>query len=471
MHLLALLLLACDPADQPGDSIPDDSQLPVDSGDSGDSGDSAVPEPAVFGEVEAQLADAIPAVVVVDFELEGGQGSPWVRFGPEAEQARYTVAAEPADDGHWRATLVGCPPETRCAYTVGDGTDEDQERSIDTGPGPDWLELSAVVHREPEPGFLLVPALAGRRGAVILDHRGRPVWWYTVPDIAAGGLVTRASLDPDGRSVWFNQFDMGFEGEIEDYPSQLVQVALDGSEHTQFPIPDTHHDFHLLDDGGLMWLGLEDRFFDGERVRGDRLVLRTAAGEERELWNGWETLDYDEEGPHTMAWTIANHLERDPGGGEDGWAISFKNLDTIVGVDARTGEITWRLGQEEPATAPRPPFQGQHGFTLLDDGIVLFDNSGDPAGSRVLELAFEPGDERATGRWEHPGPQRSLILGDALRLDDGTTAIAWGEGGVVEWLDAEGEPMLEVSFLRGTEPHAIGFLEFQPLIGVVGSEG
>ncbi len=459
MHLLPLLLLACDPADPPRDTPPDDSRVPLDSADS----DS--PEPASFHGLSSSLSDAIPAVVVVAFELQGGQGSPWVRFGPETEQPRFTVAAEPGDDGRWWATLVGCPPETRCAFTVGCGPEEDQERFIDTGAGPDWLELSAVVHRAPAPGFLLTTALAERNGAVILDHRGRPVWWHATPDDEAGSLVTRASLAPDGRSVWFNQFDMGFEGEIEDFPSRLVQVRLDGSEHTLHPIPDTHHDFHLLEDGGLLWLGLEDRFFDGERVRGDRLVLRTAEGEERELWNGWETLDYDEEGPHTMAWTIANHLERDPGGGEDGWAISFKNLDTIVGVDAGTGEITWRLGQEEPATDPRPPFQGQHGFTLLEDGIVLFDNSGDPAGSRVLELDFEPGAERASERWQHPGPLRSLILGDALRLDDGTTAIAWGEGGAIEWLDAAGEPLLELGFERGRAPHPIGFLEFQPLIG------
>ncbi len=467
MRLLPLLLLAActtDPA-------VDDTEPGEDTADSvppTDTDDSAPAEPAVFGAVTATVSEWIPAVLTVDFELEGGAGEAWVRFGPSDEDRRYRVKATDQGDGNWRAVLVGCPPETRCSYTPGRGEDEGSTGSITTGEGPDWAEFSGEPTGEESGGFVLTTALADRRGALVLDMQGRPVWWYAMLDISDGGLSTRAALDPDGSSIWFNQFDLGSTDPIVDSPAQLIQVSLDGSELTLHPIPDNHHDFYLHDDGRLVWMGFDDRTVDGEFLRGDRLVERDADGNERELWNGWDTLEYDpdEHAPFPPAhWTLGNHLERDLAAGEDAWVLSFKNLDTLIAVDGATGQERWRLGHEEPAIDPDTHFSGQHGFTVLEDTVLLFDNHGSIEGSRVLELTLDPESTSSETVWEHSIGKTTLILGDVARLDSGRTIVAWGEAGTIDELDADGTLLTRMTIGRGDNVFPIGFLEYQESIG------
>ncbi len=451
MHALPLLLLAaCTPtAPKLDDSAP--------------FGDTAPVKPASFSEVSASLSQAIPAVVTVSFVLEGGAGEPWVRFGPAAEDERYETLAVEQQDGSWSAILVGCPPSTTCSYAAGRGETQDQEREITTGEGPDWVKIEGEPTGAQSRGFVLTTALSEKNGGLILDMQGRPVWWYAAPEGDAGGLSTCARLAPDGRSVWFNQFDLGDHGPIESSPARLVQVALDGSWHQLHPLPDNHHDFTLLDDGGLVWLGLEDREIQGELVRGDRLVQRTPAGDERDLWNGWDSLEFDPEQLHESPpgyWTLANHLERD---GED-WAISFKNLDTIIGIDGSDGSERWRLGQEQPAIAPDPPFAGQHGFTLLDGSILLFDNGGSPVNSRLLELGLDPDATTAAKHWDHDNGARTLILGDVVRLANGNTIAAWGTAGLIEEVTADGAVLTRISVGRGDNLVPVGFIEYRESI-------
>ncbi len=461
MRVIPLLLLAaCSPSSEP--TL--DSTSPGE--DTADSGETTPTIPASFELLDASLSETIPAVVVLSFEVQDGAGETFVRFGPTDEEPRWVATPVQQDDGRWRAVLVGCPPETRCSFELGRGGELDEPREITTGEGPSWATSRVETAGESSLGFVLTTTFASDGAALILDLQGRIVWWWTVPDREGGGLVTRASLAPDGRSIWFNQFDLGSTEPTETFGARLIQVALDGSSELLLPLPDNHHDFALLDDGSLVWLGLDEREIEGELVRADRLVQRAADGTDVEIWNGWDSLELEpgqlEFFPPTY-WTLGNHLKRD---GEDGWAMSFKNLDTIIAIDPE-GQERWRLGQEEPALEPDLPFASQHGFTLLDDGVVLFDNQGSVEGSRLLEQTFDFDAERAETTWEHSNGDFSLILGDVLRLDNGHTLAAWGQRGLLEELDAAGETIFGVTLEHsdGSGPLTIGFLEYQESIG------
>jgi len=452
LSFLSLFLMACGPEDPLTDDT--DGAIPVD--------------PASFGAVSATLSDAIPAVVVVNFEVEGGAGEPWVRFGPANEDTRYLTTADEQDDGSWQAILVGCPTQTTCSYAPGRGEAQGDSAEITTGEAPDWVGIEGEPTGHQSAGFLLTTVMSSKRAALILDLQGRLVWWYAVPDPDSGGLTTRASLAPDGRSVWFNQFDLGSSEPIEDSQAGLVQVALDGSWHEILALPDNHHDFYLFDDGSVAWLGLEEREINGEPLAGDRLVKRSPTGAEQVLWSGWDSFAFDPDSHHESPpgyWTLANHLERDIDAGEDAWAIGFKNLDTIVGIDGSTGDERWRLGKEEPAIDPDAPFAGQHGFTLLDDSILLFDNQGAPGISRVLELTLDTSATSSDTLWEYANGSNALILGDVLRTERGSTMIAWGQAGIIEEIAADGSVVAEIQFTRNEFTPPIGFLEYQESIG------
>lgn len=459
MKPIALLLLAACTPRTPAPK--DDTDPGVDTGET-----SSPADPASFSGIEATLSETIPAVVTVSFQAEDGAGEPWVSFGPTAETERYTAVADTLEDGSYQAVLVGCPPSTACTYTVGLGQDEGETREITTGAGPDWAQVSADERGEHATGFVLTVALTEQRGALILDMQGRPVWWWAVPDAAPTDLTSRLALAPDGRSLWFNLFTLNSQAPIEDSTAALIQVALDGSWEQIHPIADSHHDFHLLDDGGLVYLGLEDREIEGELIRGGRLVHRDADGLDSELWNAWDVLTWDPEQDLTSPptyWTLLNHLERDPATGD--WIFSVRNLATLMRIDGVTGEEIWRIGREDPTLAADETFAGQHGLALTDDGLLLFDNSGDPVGSRVLEFTIDEDAGTATTTWSHASSETSIILGDAARLDDGNTLIAWGQGGSIEEIAPDGTLLNRLTLTNDEHLFPVGFIEYRESIG------
>ncbi len=445
MRALTLSLLCCAACGGPEDS---------------DSGEKL---PALFSLLEASTSETIPAVVLLHFEVQGGRGETRVEFGPQDGSFRYQAEASEQEDGSWRAVLVGCPPLSTCEYQLQRGDEADERRELETGEGPDWVDVLGEISGEELPGFLVTTSMSGTRGALIIDMQGRPVWWWTIPDFTGGGLTTRAHLAPDGQAVWFNQFDLGDTEPAHESNYRLFEIALDGSVERIHPLPDHHHDFHLLDEGGLAYIGVEDRDIEGELIRACRLVEWRDGAEIREIWNAWDHFEYDAERhevePPTY-WTLANHLEPV----DDGWIISLRNLDSVLGIDTE-GRHQWMLGHEPGATPANPSFGGQHGLFRSDDSLLIFDNAGNPASSRVLEFPFGDSGPEPQARWEHRSSYQTLILGDVLRLDSGHTLVAYGQNGIIEEIDDEGTVYRTIRLEREGDTSPVGFLEYVDRVG------
>ncbi|HXD86959.1 MAG TPA: arylsulfotransferase family protein [Urbifossiella sp.] len=101
--------------------------------------------------------------------------------------------------------------------------------------------------------------------------------------------------------------------------------------------------------------------------------------------------------------------------------LSPRQLDAMIVLDPGTGKVVW---------AARGPWRAQHDPTFLDNGhILLFDNSGAPRGSRVLE--FDP--KTLAFPWVYPdaaGPHFvSEIRGMSQRLPNGNTLVVNSVGG------------------------------------------
>jgi len=103
--------------------------------------------------------------------------------------------------------------------------------------------------------------------------------------------------------------------------------------------------------------------------------------------------------------------------------LSMRHLDTIAVMDPQKGSIVW---------ATRGPWRAQHDAHFLDNGhLLLFDNLGSPASSRVLEY-----DLHTQGfPWCYPSENNAPFLtkerGMSQRLPNGNTLIVTSEGGEI----------------------------------------
>jgi hypothetical protein len=103
--------------------------------------------------------------------------------------------------------------------------------------------------------------------------------------------------------------------------------------------------------------------------------------------------------------------------------VSLRHLDALVVLDPDSGKVVW---------AARGPWHAQHDPSFLDNGhLLIFDNLGSPAGSRVLE--YDPKTQALP--WSYPGeegtPFLSRIRGMSQRLPNGNTLIVNSDGGEV----------------------------------------
>lgn len=103
--------------------------------------------------------------------------------------------------------------------------------------------------------------------------------------------------------------------------------------------------------------------------------------------------------------------------------LSMRHLDALAVLDPDTGTVVW---------AAQGPWKAQHDVQFLDNGrLLIYDNLGSPAGSRVLE--YDP--KTQAFPWTYQGDFVSTYRGMAQRLPNGNTLV----------VDSDGSQALEVA--------------------------
>jgi hypothetical protein len=150
---------------------------------------------------------------------------------------------------------------------------------------------------------------------------------------------------------------------------------------------------------------------------------RTASAGEASTLHGFDDLRKAQDVLHAnsvkvLSRTMAPHF---PGLEAGQILLSLRTLDALAVLDPATQSVVW---------AARGPWRAQHDAQFLASGrLLLFDNLGSPAGSRVLE--YDP----RTGAfpWTYPGPGGPAFFtserGMCQRLPNGNTLIVNSEGG------------------------------------------
>lgn len=409
--------------------------------------------------VSHELAKPRGTVAVVTFSAEG-TGDGVVRFGVDGEPSVWEVAASPTDDGGWQALLIGVPAEMTGWYQVGLGGDYDETvYTYETAEAPSWTR--ATLEGTPgHEGFLALAVTGLYRGALIIDLQGRPVWWWSAASDQAS-LHIRAALSPDHSALWFNAFTIEPAHADRD-EGAIIKAAFDGSGQEVFSYPTSHHDFLIHDDGTLALPVLDDRDVDGTTIRGDAIVEISPDGAERTVWSSWDAVTYRGEGGFPEGWwTMVNHIQYVAE--DDDYVVSMKNISTLARVDGETGATEWLMGGGDQTIVPDTPFHGQHGFDVLSaEELLLFDNAGDEAASRIQRIALEPDKGRATTTDIYSDGISSFVMGDVMEFDDGGMLVSWSTASTIDEIDQSGQ---RVSRLTFEEAETVGYLSFYPSIG------
>lgn len=406
--------------------------------------------------------DAVGTVLEVTWRRDDDEAVGWVEYG--ADYAQIAPGLAGGDPDEHRVLILGHPQlETVQLRPV---LSRDGERIVGKARSeetrtlpPDLPSLELVVHEADRTagGFVLASAVGNPRGVVILDREGQIVWYYVPeeplvavdPELNMGGPGILLPLTTAERDQ-----DLGV----------LRTVGLDGEVAHDLRMPLAHHAFEQLGGGRYAYLAMDlSEGPGGEPVVGDALTELHSAGQTELLWSSWEQWAWDGEEeaqenfyPQGYDFTHGNGLFYD----RDAQTLiySTRNLDTLVELDAHTGEVLQLIGAEggtvfEPADSA---FAHQHCPTRTADGTLLVFDNGDPdkavgaaPTTRVREYAEGEGtltELRTFGLRENLSV---AVLGCAARLDNGNTLSDWGSAGELVEFDSEGEIVWRVAGKAG----------------------
>ena len=232
-----------------------------------------------------------------------------------------------------------------------------------------------------------------------------------------------------------------------------------------------HHDFIILDDGRILYLGRYRFPFDDSANGGDGettarvsslSVYDTETGKFERVWEPlkfWDITDppqrvcWPGENPD---WTHLNSLSRSPDGG---WIMSSRHRHQVVSVSPDFQTVRWQLGGPDSDfdfPDPSDRFDTQHTATQLPNGNIP---GGEGHYSRALELRLDFDAMTAVKAWEFsPDPPiYARIFSSAYRLDNGNTLINFGHSedpanvpiAVIE-VDADGREIFRLETIDPT---------------------
>jgi hypothetical protein len=296
-------------------------------------------------------------------------------------------------------------------------------------------------------GYVFVAPLNGRGqdGPMILDRRGRVVWFKPLRDKFA---MTFRVQRYRGRRVltwWEGRFVHGWgRGEyvIADETYRAIATVRAGNGYQG-----DHHDFTITPDGTALFTVYVPVRKNLSSVGGHRgSTVMDGVLQEVDIATGRVLFEW-----HSLRHVgIAESYKTLPRRSRDPWdyfhinsidvdadgnlLVSARNTHALYKIDRRTGAIIWRLGgkRSDFAIGSRARFAWQHDARRQRDGTIsLFDNEALPRvgrQSRGLVLAVDVRRKRATLKREYRHPRRLLAAskGSMQVLKFGHAFVGWG---------------------------------------------
>ncbi|HEX2781022.1 MAG TPA: aryl-sulfate sulfotransferase, partial [Gemmatimonadaceae bacterium] len=326
--------------------------------------------------------------VVVRYQIAGAAGP--AMLATPAVRAVADSAAVP---------VLGLLPEQhyelRATGYGAKGTTESAPLTLTTGSLPTDLPRYTASGSDPSPGYVVFAA--GKYG-VVIDNSGRIVWYRRFDD----GVGLSFMAEPDGRYALRPATPA--VGDVEPWVELDVSGNVVRSLSCAHGLQTRPHDLIVDTDGSYVILCDETRTMDLSAIGGVAAARVTGTvvqriGAQGELLFEWSPFDHlaisdltaAERTGSSVNWTHGNAIDRDADGN---LLVSFRSLNEITKIDARTGAVIWRLGGTRNdftfLGAGDPPFVHQHGLRAAAAGeLLLLDNIGDPTASRAERYAID----------------------------------------------------------------------------------
>ena len=313
--------------------------------------------------------------------------------------------------------------------------------------------------------FLAPYAGPGQYGPMILDGAGRLIWFKPIPTGERAADLRVQEYDGQPVLTWW-QDPLVADGQRD------AGVVIAGSSYRDVAIvragngyqPDLHA-FEITPKGTALFT-----VYDAIRCNlsayggpADGAVADTLF-QEIDLRTGlvrfeWHALDHvaltDSYMPVGHGGTLFSpwdyfHINAVSEHGED-LLVDSRNTWAAYDIDARTGQIVWRLGGKQSSFTMGPGASPawQHDAREEADGTIsFFDNGGTPqvhSQSRVIVLALNKQTMTATlvASFVHPTPLLAASQGDFQPLAGGNWLAGWGQEPFFSEFSPEGKVLLD----------------------------
>jgi hypothetical protein len=323
--------------------------------------------------------------------------------------------------------------------------------------------------------ILLTPGQGGpgQGGAMILDSRGRLVWFF--PATTTKRVMNLNIQAYRGQPVltWFQGKDITGHGEgvgvIADTSYRTIATVRAGNG-----LMADLHEFILTPQGTALITAYRERPADlssaggpvsGTALSGVAQEIDVATGK---LLFEWDSLDHvavaesylryvssggenltKGTGSQPFDYFHINSIATVPGGD---LIISARNTSAAYQVSRADGQVRWRLGGRKTSFAmgPGTEFYWQH--DVRPDpagGLSLFDDGASPAheqNSRALLLSLDTTAMRTTLRRQYIHPGTTLLanaMGNTQLLPDGEVFVGWGSEPNFTLFAADGRVLLD----------------------------
>jgi hypothetical protein len=274
----------------------------------------------------------------------------------------------------------------------------------------------------------------------LMDMRGRLVhrWKMETP------LGGDERLLPNGNMLRINKTFNEPSGHLGTVGERLLEVDWDGNIVWEHRNPTMHHDWRRLENGNtLINTHVKIPAHIASRVRGGLPESRTGG----EIWGAgfqeitpdgevvWEWIGHEHLDPEKdlfcplcplSIWGYINGIDVFPNGDI---IASFRHLNSLMIIDRKSGDITWRWGYEHLGHQHAPQLVGNDRVLVFDNGLhrrlpgKYMDTFSMEAFSRVLEVDIGTGEIV----WEYLGENVmnffSAVCSNAERLPNGNTLI------------------------------------------------
>jgi hypothetical protein len=311
--------------------------------------------------------------------------------------------------------------------------------------------------------IFLTPNHNQQAGAMILDGRGRLVWYRPSPR-PVYNLQRQRYLGRPVLSWWEGYWLLSGRDFIVDRSYRTVAVvrAQEGYQADFHEFQVTPQGTALLDTYSPVRVDLSGVGGSSTGTVLDCIIQEVDIRTGRLLWE-WHSLGHVPlsasytpvpSGSGAFDYFHLNSIQRLPGGN---LLISAKGTWSLYEIDRRTGNVRWTIGGKHPSFSmgPGTNFEWQHDPRLKPDGtLTVFDDAGAPqeepqSSAKLLRVNTARMKVTLIHRYTHSPRLLAGLAGSVQTLPNQNVFVGWGSAPVFSEYTPDGRLVLDGRFPYG----------------------